>query len=336
MLTTGRLVSVMAVSLLCACGGDNASNSTDAYDSEVATSVVSGALNNSGGATVGWNFLPKEHPTRFARFVDAVNPIREAHAASWMCSGASLSPTFAGPGTYSYTPASCSINWLTNRSASSSWSGSFSLVYGSSCDATHPFIANQGANCSVTRTTAVGGNTRTVTGPDGSSYSINHDTNGAGTGWDSTVSPAPSNGGVVVSCAAGGCSSGGSLVINGSHLTGTVTLGGSGAAIQLWNHTISTGSTPLSLSAAGTSRIVSGSVTVQHNILKYTATATFNNVTYGNAACCFPTSGSVSMSFSSGPHAGKTESLSFTSVCGEASLTTASGQTTPYTLQHCM
>ena len=63
---------------------------------------------------------------------------------------------------------------------------------------------------------------------------------------------------------------------------------------------------------------------------------TFNDVGYGEVGCCFPTSGSVSASFSKGPDVGKTESLSFTAICGEATLTNASGVSEPLTLQHCL
>jgi hypothetical protein len=37
------------------------------------------------------------------------------------------------------------------------------------------------------RSVPLGRYTRTITGPDGNAYAVTHDTNGAGTGWDSTV-----------------------------------------------------------------------------------------------------------------------------------------------------
>jgi hypothetical protein len=302
----------------------------------VATSAVSGALNNTSGSTVAWNAPAPPRGSTFERVVDAVNPIGTAWAADWSCSGGSLSPSFAGPGTdpYAYTPVSCSVNWGGGKSASSDWSGMFTLNYGASCDSIHPFVENQAAGCSVTRTTATGGNTRTITGPDGDSYAILHDTHGAGTGWDSSVTPAPGNGGVEVTCDAAGCAQSRALVIYGSHLTGTVTI--NGKETKIWDHTVSTGAGGVTVTGTGRSRVVSGSVTVQHNLLKYTATATFDAVAYGEVGCCFPTSGSVSTTFSKGANTGKTETLTFSPICGEATLKTASGATETLILQHCL
>jgi hypothetical protein len=309
---------------------------TEPSDSEVATSAVSGALNNTIGSTVAMNMPRAPKRSTFARGVDALNPVGTAWAASWSCSGGSLSPSFAGPGKdpYSFTPLSCMVTWDTGRTASATWSGPFTLNYGSSCDSTHPFIENQAAGCAVTRTIGNGGDTRTLTGPDGNSYAINHDTDGAGTGWDSTVSPAPTSKGVQVTCATAGCDAGKTLVISGSHLTGTVSIGGRDT--KIWDHTVSTGGNGVIVTGTGTGRVVTGSVTVQHNILRYTTNATFNSVGYGEAACCFPTSGNVTTTFIDGASGPKTETLSFTAACSEATLTTANGTLEPVTLAHCL
>jgi hypothetical protein len=316
-----------------ACGGVGAEGSSDGNDSAVATSVVSGALNISSGSAVGYNDTPQLRRSPLERVLDAINPIATAWAATWTCSGDTLSPRYSGPGNdpYAFTPVSCTVAWGNGKSGSSKWSTTFTLNYGASCDPIHAELERQVAGCSITRTTSSGGNTRTITGPDGNSYAVTHDTNGAGSGWDATVSPAPSNGGVVATCGAGGCANGGTLVINGSHLTGMVSLGG-GMPATLWDHTVSTGAGGLTLSGASGSRVVNGAVTVQHNLIKYTATATFNNVGWGEAGCCFPTTGSVTTTFSGG----KSESLSFSSICGEATLTTVNGKTVPITLQHCL
>lgn len=300
--------------------------------SEAATSIVSGSLNLPASTTLGLN---APVPTPRLRPLDvlwkAINPVGRALAATWTCSGGTLAPSYDGPGMdpYAYTPVSCSVTWLNGKTASSDWSGSFTLSYGTSCDDTHALIGNQTGGCSVTRT-APDGDTRTITGPDGNTYAVTHDTNGAGTGWDSSVSPAPSNGGVVLSCDATSCADGENLVINGSHLTGT--LDGS----LWWNHTITTGAEGLTVTGSGTSRTVAGTVTVQHNILKYTSTTTFDGVVYGNNACCFPTAGSVTTTFAGGPLVGETETLSFSSVCGESTLTSGSNAPVAVTLLHCI
>jgi len=315
--------------------GGSTSTSTTPSGSEVAVSVVSGALNNTSGSSVAWN-APPPKPSALDRILAVVNPIGTAYAATWSCSGGTLSPSFTGPAAdpYAYTPVSCGVTWANGRTASADWSGPFSLSYGASCDATHPFMEKQAAGCELTRTTPASGVTRTITGPDGNSYAIAHDTDGAGTGWDATVTPAPTDDGVQATCGDGGCSATRTLVINGSHLTGTVTIDGD--SIEIWNHTVTSGTGGITVTGAGAERVVSGEVVVQHNLLKYTSTTTFASVSYGEPLCCFPTAGSVSTTFSRGADVGRTEEISFSAVCGEATLKRADGVSEPLTLVHCL
>ncbi len=329
--------AVLAVLAGAGCGGSSSSSSSSSSgpsSSEVAVSVVSGAINVSGGSALGWNAIPAQRPSLLDRVRDELGPLHSASAATWTCTGGTLDPSFAGPGAYTYTPVSCSVTWQNGKSASSMWSTTFGLDYGASCDATHARVVNQVADCEVTRTTGAGGNTRTITGPKGNAYAIDHDTNGAGTGWDSGVTPAPTDDGVIVTCGAGGCAAGGTLAISGSHLTGTVTPAG-GAATRIWDHTVSTPAGPLTFTVSGGVRTLSGSVTVQHNLAHYTAVSTFAGVGYGQPGCCFPTTGSISTAYQEGPLKGVTETLTFSGVCGEATLDDG-GTTTPLTLMHCL
>lgn len=330
----------LAVCVHSGCGANNSSNASageapDGQGSEIATSVVSGALNNTEGSALGWNGprLRMKQAT-FERVLEVLNPVGVAWAAAWTCTGGTLTPAFAGPASdpYAYAPVSCNVTWKNGKTASSTWDGTFTLNYGSNCDGVHPFIEHQAANCSLTRTTVPGGTTRTITGPDGNSLAITHDTNGLNSGYDTTVSPAPNDNGVVVTCGASGCDTDGTLVINGSHITGTVTAAAGGSA-KLWDHTV-TGT--VDVAGTGTGRVVTGTVTVEHNLVSRTTSTTFNGVTYGDALCCFPTAGSVTTTKQNGPHVGKTEMLTFSSVCGEATLTTYSGSIVALTLEHCI
>ena len=334
------ILSLGLAELQLGCGGNDgsaASSSQSPTGSEVATSVVSGALNSTAGSTVGANEPRGIKKSPIDELLQDLNPIRTAFAATWTCTGGSLSPMFTGPGKdpYTFTPVSCSVDWKNGKSASAKWSSTFELHYGMSCDSTHAFFENQDAACTVTRTTAAGGNTRTLTGPDGNAYAITHDTNGTGTGWDSTVSPAPSGAGVIVTCGADGCAKEKTLTISGSHLTGTVTPTG-GTANTIWDHTVSTGASGITVSRSGVNRVVTGTVSVEHNLAKFTSTTTFNSVGYGEVGCCFPTTGTVTTQFTKGADAGKTESITFSNVCGEASLTRADGTTVDLTLEHCI
>ena len=304
--------------------------------SEVAVSVVSGALNNSYGSSVALRpSVPEQgpRPNVLQRALAFLNPIGTAYAAEWSCAGTGLTPSFDGGGSYSFTPPSCQVTWGAGDTVTSAWSGPFTLAYGATCDGADPLMESQPSGCTRTRT-GPGGVTRTITGPEGNSYAIDHDTNGAGTGYDPTVTPAPTDGGVEVACNAGGCATGLTLSVNGSHLTGTVTVDGD--SFKVWDHTVSTTQGGIVVTGTGSSRVVNGSVVVQHNIIHVTATTTFNGVGYGQTACCFPTSGSVSTTFSAGTDRGKTESIAFTPACGEVTLTGTDGKTAALTLTQCL
>ncbi len=295
--------------------------------SEVAVSVVSGGLNNTSGSSLALNSLKPPRSSLARSVLDALDPIPSASAATWNCSGGSLSPTFMGPaaGPYTYTPVSCMVTWGNDKTASADWSGTFLLEYGATCDSTHAFLGSQAAGCSITRTTVTGGNTRTITGPDGNSYAITHDTNGEGTAWDPTDTPVATNGGVVMTDT--------SLVISGSHLIGTVEINGDKG--KIWDHTVMTDAGGITVTGSGTDRVVGGTVYVHHNILKFTTATTFNDVKYGNADCCFPTGGSVTTTVVQGTGTSRSESLTFTAACGESVFTDSHG-TSALTLQHCL
>jgi hypothetical protein len=340
---------VLSLVLLAGCGsssggggsggtGGSGGSADEGSGSEVAVSVVSGALNNTIGTMVGWNRAPAPKRSIFRTLLDGLAPIRTAFAATWSCTGGTLSPTYGGPSQdpYTFTPMSCTVTWGPDRHATSTWSGTFTLDYGASCDSTHAFIGGQTADCSLTRTTSTDGNTRSITGPNGNAYAIKHDTHGTGTGWDAAVSPAPTDDGIVTTCGASGCAGGRSLAIHGSHLTGSIEPVG-GSAVRIWDHTVSTGTTGITVTGSDTSRVVSGQVTVQHNLLRFTATTTFNNVAYGDASCCFPTGGSVTTTVTRGLDAGRTETLAFDGAsCGSATLTPGNGSPVAITLQHCI
>ncbi len=332
-----NLLSLSAVSAIgigtCLLAGCPATETDDLSGSEVAVSAVSGALNNTESqSALGLNPLPREHKTATAWLWDQINPVRPAWAATWTCSGAELDPSWSGPaaGPYAYTPVSCSVTLRNGKTASSMWSGAFTLSYGPSCVSTSPFMDNQPADCTLTRTTAADGNTRTWTGLKGNSVAITHNTFGAGTGWDNTVTPAPSNDGVILTCGPSGCAVGRTLTISGSHLTGE------GDSLLRWDHTVSTGPGGINVTGSGSGRVVTGAVTVQHNLAHYTSTTTFNNVAYGDTACCYPTDGSVTTIYSSGPNLNKTETLTFTALCGEATLTKPDGSNDSVTLDECL
>ena len=241
------------------------------------------------------------------------------------CDDGELSPPYSGPGTYTFNQGRCERLTVDGRKVPASWSGALTVNYGKTCDNTHasPWLQT-GGGCKITRTTGVGESTLSLQGDDG--HMVAHSTHGAGTGWAPDVSPAPNNEGIVSICGSRGCasSSGSStLVINGSHFKGIV-----GGKFR-FDHTL-TGK--LSIQGTATAHTVNGSVTVQHNLARYTVTATFSDVAYGlQEGCCFPTSGRIETTVPGGG----SKTLAFTSTCGEATLTRPDRMSEAYALKRC-
>lgn len=78
------------------------------------------------------------------------------------------------------------------------------------------------------------------------------------------------------------------------------------------------------LGTSSANRSITGTVTIYHNLAKYTATNTFNNVTWSTGTCCFPVSGNISTTFT-GPNAPSGPmTLTFSSTCGSATWSTPS------------
>jgi len=155
-----------------------------------------------------------------------------------------------------------------------------------------------------------------------SGATIKVDTNG-GTAWDGTVIPST-----------------GSSVTNSSG-TRTIAVGGTHRQLTgpkgtiLFDHFLKT-TTPLTVTgtrAAGTRVITGGVMSLYHNRAKYTASTTFQNVAWTDSTCCYPTSGSLSTTFT-GSLTGST-SMTFSSTCGEATHVDTSGVSTTVTLNQC-
>jgi len=93
----GNAAFGIAVLFAAGCGGTGA-GSDGTSGSEVATSVVSGALNNTGGSALAWNQVPtiKDSRSTLAKLIDEVSLIRDAWAAGWTCTGGKLTPLFEG------------------------------------------------------------------------------------------------------------------------------------------------------------------------------------------------------------------------------------------------
>jgi hypothetical protein len=326
-------LSILATGLLLAgCANSSTGTSSSTSGSEIAVSTVSGAMQSGGSSSAALN-SPRVKQSFYARLMPEIFPA--AQAATWSCTGTGFTTTYSGPGTYLYEPLSCTVTYADGKSFGAVWNGDWNYVYGASCSASGGEFRpdTQSAGCVITRTSPTGGLTRTLSDSSGDSYAIDHDTTSANTGFDSTEYPTTSAG-ITLTCGGSGCATSRTMVINGSHLTGTITPSG-GSPLEFWDHTVSSGTNGLSITGSGVSRSVSGTVVVQHNLAKYVSLSTFSSVTYGNPLCCFPTSGTISTSYASGPLLNSGETLTFSSSCGEATLT-QNGTSSPITLIHCI
>lgn len=83
----------------------------------------------------------------------------------------------------------------------------------------------------------------------------------------------------------------------------------------------------------GSRNLNSGRIITYHNRAKYIATISFNNLIWGSASCCYPTSGSMAASLTGSSSGDLT--MTFTSACGTAIYQDQSGTAQQYTLSHC-
>lgn len=263
-----------------------------------AMNVASSSASSSEGGSVGLVQEEINEIDDVANYVDpgdSLNPLTSACTLSSAssCSGSTATISWAG----------CTV-----AGGKGTLTGGWTEVFSSgSC------VRPLGNGITMTRTTT--GETMT----HDSGHTRTTDTNG-GVAWDGTVIPST---GDVITNASGTRT----IVIHGRHEIKKNAKG----KIQYDHFLTSTGLT-VTGSRAGTNRVISGSLTLYHNILKFNAANTFNSVTYGDATCCYPTSGNISTVLS-GSKTG-TATLTFTSTCGTSTYTEA-GVTTNLILDQC-
>ena len=331
----GFTMTVVVAAVLSNCKG-NTSNTSDSASSQIAAGAVGGSSNDgaNGGTYASNAAFPK--PTFAQKLENAFNLLPLAHAFTFTCTASSISPSsYTANQSYVWTPASCSLAFKNGKSTSTAFTGTYTLNYNAACMGSGFGLATQSSGCVRTRTTTgSSGVVRTLTGVDGNSLSLTNDTT-VPSGYDTSV--VTSAGGNITTCTAGNCATR-TIAISGSHASLSLTPSG-GTATTLWDHTYSTlSSDPIAITGTGTTKVVnSGTIVVQHNIAKFTSTAKVTTpLAFTISDCCFPASGVITSTFTGGTFAAKTETLTFTSSCGEATLIDSSGASSSVTLQHCL
>jgi hypothetical protein len=128
------------------------------------------------------------------------------------------------------------------------------------------------------------------------------------------------------------------VVTSTSGTTRTITVNGAHRVLRSakgtpwFDHSLTSTAITVTGTRATQDRTVNGAITLYHNLAKFTATSTFNNVTWGSNTCCYPTSGSVSTTFT-GTTTGTT-TMTYGG-CGTATFVDTKGATSTQSLKLC-
>ncbi len=318
---TTVLTAITIAAGLSGCGkANNSDATTDTSTSGMAASAVGGAL--TGSAASGTQArLNSKRPILFSALVP------EAIASS-------LCPTFRS------TDANCSVSsgsmWLNYSGCSfagyATWTGvqQLSMSSGAATCGTFP---NPGANGTLYRqfVSSVGGSTPGSLSLVGARDSAVIDNSSANlSNFDGATIATIHNGGYGSAVSFDSAGKRSALLI-GQHIT----LSG------VYDHSLS-GS--LTLTESASQRAVNGQVKLYHNLLKVVATSSFTSVVHTDL-CCWPVGGSISTVYSAGANVsptvlgarlvGKSETLSFSGVCGSGTLTNADGASAEVSFNRC-
>lgn len=267
-------------------------NTTDSSSaSELVSSSVSGAVSSSS-STGSLTFLEKQN--NFKEYLTKFLT-NYAYAAN---SCPTPSSTACTGNNIVLTYSNCNFG-----SSAATWNGSQTLTFTSGCGWTPGAVTFTRTFSSGTTRTSAAGVVVTLDTTNASGYSSQ-----VSGGSTITVSAFPAR----------------TIVINGIHLTATV-ISQKGKTITLWDHTISSGTITVTAGLG-----VTGTVTLQHNLAKYTATSTLN-LTY-TTGCVHPTSGTITTTLSGSKRG--TETLTFSSNCGQATLTNTSNSQSTVNIAH--
>ncbi len=313
---------------LVSCAKKTAATSTaedDTSTSGAAASVVGGALSSSNsGGTIAKSSIPKN----LFSFIPSAT-----------ASATSSCPT-ALTSSGSYCTASGSTMWLSLNDCSygtstATWSGVEAIT-----------ISPNSVSCGTFPSPGVNGTLIRQFVNAASSTTPSTATRTSSTGIDVTIDDSTANLGNFDSVSISAIANGGygtRVNYNSSGIRSSMTIARRFHSGILFDHSV-TGDLSINEAAANsTSRVISGTISVYHNILRIVGNSTFNRVTHSDT-CCVPVSGSITTQFVPGVNRsattlgsaliGKTETLTFTG-CKTATLQKYNGTTVDVTLNHC-
>jgi len=340
-------LSCLVVTAATGCGSGAASSSSSASEdtsaSGAAAGAAGGALSGSGSSGSQAFIMPQGHKTLISSIQNQLNSafnLMNDAFASTSC------PTYKSTttGTNGCT-TSGSTMWLNYSgcvfaaSGSATWTGTQAII--ASAGSTNP-------SCGTFPTPAAGGtltrqmvtaassitpSTATIVSSFGTTATIdNSSSNLSNFNNDTIAALSGANGGY-----------GEQVSFNSSGARSGITLAERIVVSGTLDHSI-TGSLTVTETAGASTRTITGSVKVYHNLLKVIGTATFNSVTHSDS-CCYPNGGSISTVYSAGSNVsattagsklvGNTETLTFSSTCGSVTFVSTSGVSATVTLSRC-
>jgi hypothetical protein len=322
------VAALLAALLVAACAspsnGVGGTGEVDSAFSDLAVGNVAGSA-SIGDASTGVGLIEPPSRRNWSSHIAGLFAIEQiAQAASFSCATTATWGTPSGSN-IQYNPATnCTVTYANGTSGSYDVAGTWTFAFTGGTPKPGGAVSNNPTGTVVTRAATSGSVTQSYTGSLGDTYSVTQNT--------ATCTPYTSSvacGGAQVTCTvAPGCpyspgNLGGtrSIVLLGTQITGTK----NGKA--LYDHTIATTSgNPVVVTGLGNNRVISsGQVVVYHNLARITTTTTINGPLHHELGCAYPIDGSVTTTISGGPNNGKTETVTFTSICGIATVTNPNG-----------
>ena len=341
------LVNLMALGslglLLTSCGTSvDSTTSSPESASELATSSISGAISSADSS--GGSLAYEPNASKWEGFFNSLLSLTEKNA--WAITACqqpkdNLGSCSAGVITVNYGTG-CNFLKSDGSAYPATWTGSLTAAFSSAGTAYCPSASSFPLASSGTGSTFPISITRTMTNvtKTNGTLKVTVDTSVA-SGWDTSITPQKVGGTVITVNSA----TAHSITINGIHYSAAKTFTnkkGETKTGTVWDHTVSTNGA-ITTTKSGNVTSSSGTMVLQHNLAKYTATATIAStaaVTHDRTTCgCLPTGGTIQTTFTGSRT--DFEILTITG-CGTATLQTGANQAaaqaataTALTLTHC-
>jgi len=329
---SSAIFCTITLSVGCGTASNSSSGTEDTSASGAAAGAVGGALSGSNSTGTQAFFMPLFNPpqqvTLLSSIYHALNFISPAYAAT-------ACPTFKTIGTGCTTTSSnmwltlSTCSWGTSSAAWTGIQGLFASTGTVNCGTLpspmNGSLTRQFVAAALGTTPATG----TVVSSFGTTAVIDHSTTNLGNFNSDTIATLL-NGGY------------GEQVTFASGKRTSVNLQQRIYATGSFDHSM-TGALTISETAGSSTRTISGTMTVYHNLAKVIGTAVFSNVTHSDG-CCYPTGGSITTTFAAGTPTptstgsamvGKSETLTLNSTCGSATLVNTTGTSSSVTLSRC-